>query len=88
MPVSVEIHHTGTPGPQSELKAAIEHALAGREGDWLVSILGSQGNDLWELKILGPNEFERTYTLEGSIGEHSPDAVRAIVGKLLPNRQS
>jgi len=48
MPVSVEIHHTGTPGSQSELKAAIEHALAGREGDWLVSILGSQANDLWE----------------------------------------
>jgi hypothetical protein len=26
-----------------------------------VSIIGSQANDRWELKIAGPNGFERSY---------------------------
>src|SRR5438067_2722808 len=39
-------------------------ALADRTGDWRVSIIGSQANDRWEMKIFGPNAFERSYTLE------------------------
>ena len=40
---------------QSEVRAIIEHVLADRPGDWRVSIMGSQANDRWELKIMGPN---------------------------------
>jgi hypothetical protein len=35
------------------------------------------------LKILGPNAFERSYVLEGSRGEHRPEKVRSIVGRLV-----
>jgi hypothetical protein len=73
MAVSVEMHHTGcVPAVRSEIVAIIEHALADRPGDWRVSIIGSQANDRWEMKIAGPNAFERSYTLEGSSGEHEP----------------
>jgi hypothetical protein len=36
------------------------------------------------MKIAGPSGFERSYTLEGSSGEHRPDVIRAIVGKMVP----
>ncbi len=70
MAVTVEMQNTGDPGLQREVAATIEHALADRPGDWRVSIIGSQANDRWEMKIIGPNAFERSYTLEGSSGEH------------------
>ena len=49
-----------------------------------MSIIGSQANNRWEMKIASPNGFERLYTLEGSAGQHEPDAIRVIVGKMLP----
>jgi hypothetical protein len=83
MAVLVEVHYTGDPGLRAEVVAAIEHALADRPGDWRVSIVGSQANDRWEMKIAGPNGFERSYTLEGSCGQHEPQAIRGIVGKMV-----
>lgn len=65
MAVSVEMHHAGDPASQREVALVIEHLLADRPGDWRVSIVGSQANDRWEMKIVGPNAFERSYTLEG-----------------------
>ena len=62
----------------------IEHMLAGRLGDWRVSIVGSQGNDRWEMRITWPNAFERSYTLEESAGEHRPETIRVILGRMLP----
>ncbi len=47
----------------------------------------SVGNDCWEMKIVGPNGFERSYTLEGSAGEHRPEVIQAILGKMLPGRR-
>jgi hypothetical protein len=86
MAVSVEMQHTGDSGLQAEVRAIIEHALADRLGDWQVAILGSQANDRWEMKIVGPNAFERSYTLEGSAGEHQPEAIQVILSKMLPGR--
>jgi hypothetical protein len=52
--VSVEIHHTGSdPGQRAEIQAHIEHALADQPGNWKISILGSQANDAWEMKVFG-----------------------------------
>jgi len=73
MAVMVEMQNTGDPALQREVVATIEHALADRPGDWRVSIVGSQANDRWEMKIIGPNAFERSYTLEGTAGEHPPE---------------
>ena len=84
MTVTVEMHNTGDPGIQAEVVAAVEHVLSDRPGDWRVSILGSQANDRWEMKITGPNSFERSYTLEGSSGEHRPEVIRVLIGKLVP----
>jgi hypothetical protein len=84
MGVTVELHNTGNPADQAEIVAAIEHTLAESSGDWRVSIVGSQGNDRWDMKIQGPNGFERSYTLEGSAGEHEPNVIRARLARLLP----
>jgi hypothetical protein len=84
MGVSVEMHHTGCePGLRTEIAAIIEHALADRPGDWRVSIIGSQANDRWEMKIAGPNAFERSYTLEGTAGEHEPQVIGNLVARML-----
>jgi hypothetical protein len=84
MAVVVEMHNTGDAGMQSELVAAIEHALADCAGDWRVTILGSQASDQWEMKLAGPNGFERTYTLEGKAGEHQPQVIRSLLRKMVP----
>lgn len=88
MAVSVEMQHTGDSALQAEVRAIIEHALADRVGDWRVSIVGSQANDRKELKIVGPNGFERSYTLEGTAGEHRPEVIQVILGKMLPGRKA
>ena len=76
MTVQVEIHHTGSqPGERAEIAAVVEHALADRPGDWKVSIIGSQASDRWEMWVVGPNGFERSYALEGTAGEHEPKVI-------------
>ena len=60
--------------------------FADRTGDWRVVILGSQANDRWEMKITGPNGFERSYTLEGTLGQHEPPTVVAIIARMLPTK--
>jgi catechol 2,3-dioxygenase-like lactoylglutathione lyase family enzyme len=70
MAVLMEMHHAD-PLLRSEVVAAIEHVLADKAGDWSVSVVGSRTNDRWEMKITGPNGFERSYTLRevpGNIG--------------------
>lgn len=84
MGVTIELHNTGNPADQAEIVAAIEHVLAQSTGDWRVAIVGSRANDRWEMKIEGPNGFERSYTLEGSGGEHEPSVIRARLARLLP----
>jgi hypothetical protein len=86
MAVTVEMHNTGDPSLKADIVASVEHVLSARPGDWRVSIIGSQANDQWEMKIIGPNAFERSYTLEGSLGQHRPEAVRALIGRLVPER--
>jgi hypothetical protein len=70
MAVVVKMHSTADPAIRSEIAAAIEHVLRDRVGDWKVSLMGSQANDPWQMKVQGSNAFERSYTLEGSAGEH------------------
>lgn len=86
MAVSVEMHHTGDPIVQAELRAVIEHVLADRPGEWRILIAGTQANDRWEMTLLGPNGFERSYTLEGNAGQHDPHVIGAIVSKMVAGR--
>ena len=84
MSVTVEMQHIGGASAQTEVRAFIEHVLADRRGDWRVSIVGSQASDLWEMKIFGPNAFERSDTLDGAAGEHEPRLIGRIVSKMVP----
>jgi len=86
MPVTVETHNTGDANLQRDLVAIIEHIFADRSGDWRVEVQGSQGADRWEMKITGPNGFERSYTLEGTLGQHEPNVVAAIISRMLPTK--
>jgi hypothetical protein len=86
MAVTVEMHNTGDAGSRRDVVAMIEHVLSNRPGDWRVVILGSQGSDNWEMKVTGPNGFERSYTLEGELGQHEAPAIAAILTKMLPTR--
>jgi hypothetical protein len=79
----VEMHNTGDPALRTEGAAVIEHVLSQRSGDWRVLILGSQANDRWEMKITGPNTFERSYILEGTAGQHEPQVIRGIVARMV-----
>ena len=86
MAVTVEMHNTADAESQRDVTAMIEHVLSERPGDWRVVIIGSQANDRWEMKITGPNVFERSYTLEGGLGQHEPSTVAAIIAQMLPSR--
>jgi hypothetical protein len=88
MALSVELHNIGDPAAGSEVQALVEHALSDRPGDWRVSIVGSRENDRWEMKIEGPNGFERSYTLTGSAGQHQPVVIGNLLLKLLPAKAS
>ena len=86
MSVTVEMHNTADAESRRDLTAMIEHILADRTGDWRIVILASQGSDSWEMQITGPNAFERSYTLEGTLGQHEPAAVASIISQMLPSR--
>src|ERR1035438_7604232 len=88
MAVSLELHNTGDPGAGAEVRALVEHALSDRTGDWRVAIVGSRAKENWEMKVEGPNGFERSYTLAGSAGEHQPVVIGNVLLKLLPDRKS
>ena len=86
MAVSLQLHNIGDPGAGAEIRALVEHALSDRPGEWRMSIVGSRENDDWEMKIMGPNGFERSYTLVGSAGEHQPLVIANVLLRLLPAR--
>jgi hypothetical protein len=83
MAVTVEMHNTGDAELQRDIVAMIEHVLSDRPGNWRVVIVGSQGSDRWEMRITGPNAFERSYTLEGAFGQHEPGVVRDLVARMV-----
>jgi hypothetical protein len=64
----------------------VEHVLSDRPGDWRVLIVGSQDSDQWELKIFGPNAFERSYPLEAAAGQHEPQAIATLVARMVPGK--
>jgi hypothetical protein len=83
MAVKVEMHNTGDLELQRDVVDSVERILSDRPGEWQVLILGSQGSDGWEMKIFGPNAFERSYTLERSSGEHAPQRIAALVNRIV-----
>ena len=83
MPVTIELQNLGDAQLGREMTASIEHVFGDKRGEWRVSITGSRAHENWELRVEGPNGFERSYTLAGSAGEHKPDAVRSRILNLI-----
>lgn len=88
MGVTIELQNLGDAQLCREITVQLEHAFSGREGAWRVSISGSRAADNWDLRVEGPNGFERSYSLSGSAGEHEPSAISAIVLRLVRSVQA
>ena len=84
MPVTIDLQNLGDVQLCREIIAGIEHALSEKHGEWRVSIAGSRASENWEMRVEGPNGFERTYTFSGAVGEHTPEAIRRLIFQLAP----
>ena len=84
MGVTIELQNLGDAQLCRDITAHVEHAFADRRGDWRVSVAGTRATENWELRVQGPNGFERAYTLAGSDGEHEPEAIRRRILQLVP----
>ena len=82
--MTIELQNLGDVQLCRDITAHIEHAFAKRGGDWHVSIAGSRASENWEMRVEGPNGFERSYTLAGSAGEHEPAVIRRLILQLIP----
>lgn len=83
MGVTIELQNLGDARLCRDITAHIEHAFADRHSDWRVSIAGSRASENWEMRMEGPNGFERSYSLAASAGEHRPEAIRRLILQLL-----
>lgn len=83
MGVTIELQNIRDSHISREIVASIEHALSDKPGEWHVSIAGSRANENWEVRIGGPNGFERSYTLASAAGEHEPEAIRRLILQLV-----
>jgi hypothetical protein len=86
MAVTVEMHNTGDAELKRNVAAMIEHVLSDRPGTWRVVIIDSRGNDQCEMRIPGPNAFERSCTLEGALGQHHRGVVGDLVARMVTGR--
>src|ERR1035437_5817435 len=84
MAVTIEMQNTGDTRARREILAGVEHVLSDVAGEWRVSIVGSRANDNWEMKVEGPQGFERSYTLIGAAGECHPEAIRTCLLSCCP----
>jgi hypothetical protein len=85
MGVTVELQNLSDAQLCREIVANIEHGLTEKAGEWRVSITGSRATETWDMRVQGPNGFERSYTLSGAAGEHEPEAIRKIILQLVSN---
>jgi hypothetical protein len=83
MGVSIELQNLGDAELGREISVGIEHALSEKVGEWRVSIAGSHETENWDLRIEGPNGFERSYTLSRAAREHEPEAIRKMILQLI-----
>jgi hypothetical protein len=57
--VTIELQNLGDAQLCTDITARTEHAFADQRGDWRVSIAGSRASENWEMRVEGPNGFER-----------------------------
>ena len=83
MGITIELQNLGDARLCRDITAQLEHAFSGQLGEWRVSIAGSRAAANWDLRVEGPNGFERSYTLSAGVGEHEPASIRTLLLRLL-----
>lgn len=83
MGVAIELQNLGNAQLCGEIAARLEHAFSDMQGEWRVSIAGSRASENWDMRVEGPNGFERSYSLSGAGGEHDPEAISKLVLRLV-----
>ena len=83
MGVTIELQNLGDAQLCGEITARLEHAFAERRGEWRVSIAGSRANENWDIRVEGPNGFERTYSLSSPAGGHESEAISSLILQLV-----
>ena len=61
----IELQNLGDAKLCRDITVHLEHTFSGRQGEWRVSFAGSRAAESWDLRVEGPNRFERSYTLSG-----------------------
>ena len=84
MGVTVGLQNLGDAQLCRDITAYLEQAFTERQGEWRVCIAGSRAAENWDLRVEGPNGFERSYTVSAAAGEHELLAIRTLVPKLVP----
>jgi hypothetical protein len=59
MGVTIELQSLGDAELCREIAVGIEHALGEKVGEWRVSVAGSRETENWDMRVEGPNGFER-----------------------------
>ena len=89
MGVIAELENLGDAhGCRRTLRPASNMQLSDKRGHWRVAIAGSRASENREMRIEGPDGFERTYTLAGAAGEHEPEAIRRLIIQLVSRSSS
>lgn len=78
MGITIDLQNLGDAQLCREITAHIEHAFSDRQGNWRVSVVGSRAAENSELRVEGPNGFERSYTLSAA-AEHEPAAIFTLI---------
>jgi hypothetical protein len=65
-------------GQRDAVEEAATRALAGRHGNWSVSLMELLDNDVhWRVVVQGPDDLRRVWTFKGD--EQQPAIVRATI---------
>jgi hypothetical protein len=72
MAVTIELQNLGDAQLGREIVASVEHPMSDRRGDWRISITGSRASEAWEMRVEGPNGFERSYTWQALLENTDP----------------
>lgn len=76
MPATVSISHIGNPEVSGTVGAAIEDFFKRYSGNWGVTVIGAQDNDVWELRVEAPDGQKNwKHNLHGHDRAHNADAI-------------
>jgi len=83
MPVTVTTRYLGEPEKEANLRVRLEKLFKDYAGNWGVSVLGSQQNTIWEMKVTAPDQSSQwVHKFHGESGEHDIEAILTEVRRI------